>query len=155
MNIEIILRDSDGRQTERLIMDYEPSDLYLSLTHDDGTPAEGFIEAGARYTPPGPQPNAFGIKLEARADNLTRELGAPVIARDPTGAADAEFLRGLGAILIGFDGQRLREAADRFDALEQERREIHLLADALITVDDSDMLGDLVRIRELAAEHKS
>jgi hypothetical protein len=82
MNIEIILRDSEGRQTERLSMDHEPSDLYLSLTHDDCTLARGFIDPGSRYTPPGPQPNKFGIKLEARADNLTREVGAPVISRD-------------------------------------------------------------------------
>ncbi len=85
MNVEIILRDDDGRQLERFSMDHERNDLYISLTHDDATLAQGFIDPGPHYTPPGPQPNAFGIKLEASADNLTREVGAPVIEREVSG----------------------------------------------------------------------
>lgn len=118
MNVEIILRDDDGRRDERAA-------------------AESQMVEWARYAPPG--------------------------------AADAEFLRGLAAMFVGFDGDRLREAAHRLNALEQEIRhrdhaqlqsvaawaEIHLLAATLITEDDSDTLGDLDRIREIAAEHKS
>lgn len=118
-NIEIILRDADGTHLESVSMDCSIDDLTLELTAD-GEALESFIERGARYKPPGPQPRLFSVHLEATADNLTREVGARVIAREPTGAADAEFLRGLAAILIGCDGDRLREAADRFDALEQE-----------------------------------
>lgn len=123
MNIEITLRDMDGRQYRRVSFDCDPDGYTLELTADRGLGIEADLLRGVcRYTPPGPGATTFGISLVATSDNMTQEVGDHV----PTGAADATFLRALAAITTTSDAERLREAADRLELLEKEHRARYL-----------------------------
>ncbi len=129
MNVEIILRDDEGRRVEHLSMDCEASDLSVGITRDERTAAESQMVEWARYVPPGPQPSTFNLRLRACADNLKRTVGEPVTRREKPRLAEPEFLRDLAEILHyvpvvhGVDSghvEALNEVAERFDALEQE-----------------------------------
>ncbi len=155
MNVEIILRDSDGRQTERLSMDCDAADVELSIT-GNGEHLPGFIEGGARYTPPGPLPASFSVVLAAIADNLTRTVVEPVTQRETPTVAEAAFLRDLAEILHyvpavhGVDTGHVdacNDAADEFEKLEQQLGEIHKAQTAIIT-DKARLIYHVLRLLE-------